>query len=156
MKRLVCFAVLLVLGLSLAMTALAYDSGVISYSKSAPFFEYDGSTYVSIHYWTVANVQHTFRAYSTSDDSAFTGAQTTGTTVAVAPKGKSSVINSMPGFSASISSGGTSITCTYSGGSYTVYYYANFYYADDGTMITMTNELHNTSTSFNGSKTLTK
>lgn len=51
MKKLACFVVVLVLSLSVVMTAFAYDEKDISYSKSAPFFEYNqgSSTYTSIH-----------------------------------------------------------------------------------------------------------
>lgn len=158
MKKLACFAVVLVLSLSVVMTAFAYDDKDISYSKSAPFFEYNqgSSTYTSIHSWTVANIKHTFRAYSTANNSVFTGAQTRGTHVTKTSNAQSYEIRSNPNFSSSVANNGKSITVSYSGGSYQVNYYADFYYNENGSRITMRDTLHNIVTSFTGSKTLTK
>lgn len=158
MKKLACFVVVLVLSLSVVMTAFAYDEKDISYSKSAPFFEYNqgSSTYTSIHSWTVANIKHIFRAYSTANNSVFTGAQTMGTHVTKTSNAQSCEIRSTPNFSSSMANNGKSITVSYSGGSYQVNYYADFYYNENGSRITMRDTLHNIVTSFTGSKTLTK
>lgn len=158
MRKAVFWGIIIILSLSVASGAMAYESGQISYSQSAPFFEYDPntSTYISVHYWTVANIRHSFRVYSLSDNSVYTGAQTTGTTVTKTSNAQSSVISSNPNFSFSMSNNGTSITVSYSGGSYTVYYYGDYYYNDNGVRITMTNTLNNIIAPFSGSKTLTK
>ena len=158
MKKLACFAVAMVLCLSIVMTALAYESGEITYSRSAPFFEYDQntSTYISVHYWTVANIKHTFRVYSLSDNSAFTGAQTAEPTVTKTSNAHHYNISSNPNFSFNMTNNGTSITVSYSGGSYTVYYYGDYYYNENGVRVTMTNTMHNIIAPFTGSKTLTK
>lgn len=156
MKKLVCFVAVLVLSLSVAITAFAYRRGDISYSQSAPFFEYDqgSSTYTRMYSWTVANIKHAFRAYCETDNSAFKGAQTISTNVTKTSKAQSCEIQSMPNFSSDMSNNRKTITGFYSGGYYRVNYYADFYYDENGSRITMKDTLHHTGASFTGSKTL--
>ena len=154
MKRLLGIIIVM---LMCAMCTAAIADQVIQQTVTAPFFEqYEGSESVSVHRLLVGTIKHCFLPKSNSTESIYIGATDLGTTISLAVKNAESYEITRPNFGANTTNQGLTLTVTFSGGYYTIYYYADWYTNLDGTRVAIKDTLNHIGSTFNASKTLIK